>query len=472
MLREESLPTRHRTERDENRTRIRLPIRPSIGLGVALAIASALAASSASATGAAAATPLSGGALSASASMLAAISPTLRHDAPAADAAPPGLLAALAEPHERVVEGRIETRETLGKALARLGLAPSIASLIQRQLKPKFDFRRTRPGHQFRVTLDPRGALAAFHYRVSKTEHYWLERKGKAWRAWREESDVRREKRKIAGVVSSSLTDAIAESGNDTSRLAQDFAGIFAWDLDFSRGVQPGDEFRILYEHAYAPQSKGRERSLGPGRILAAKYHGAGGELSAIYYETEPGSGGYYRTDGTSVQGEFLAAPLNFSRITSSFSPARFHPILRRTRPHPGVDYAAPTGTPVWSVANGVVSYSGWMSGYGRLVKIRHSDGYETYYAHLSRFANGLRVGQTVRQKQVIGFVGSSGLSTGPHVCFRITRNGQWVDPLRARIANKADKIPKSHWTAFQAVRDRHLDELGPAPIVSTHSAM
>jgi murein DD-endopeptidase MepM/ murein hydrolase activator NlpD len=166
------------------------------------------------------------------------------------------------------------------------------------------------------------------------------------------------------------------------------------------RGVQPGDEFRILYEQTYAPQGKGRGAASG-GPILAAKYHAAAA-AAAIYFETEPGRGGYYRPDGTSVQGEFLAAPLNYSRITSSFSPARFHPILRRTRPHMGVDYAAPTGTPIWSVGNGVVSYVGWMSGYGRLVKVRHAGGYESYYSHMSRFANGVRVGQPVRQKQVI----------------------------------------------------------------------
>jgi murein DD-endopeptidase MepM/ murein hydrolase activator NlpD len=406
--------------------------------------------------------------MAASTAVVAAISPTLRDGIGGAAAAP-----APTKPAGRVVEGRLERGETLARSLERIGLAPSLASLIQRQLKPKFDFRRSRAGHSYRVSLDPRGALASFHYSVSKTEHYWLERDGKKkWRAWREEADVRREKKKIAGVVATSLVDAIEDAGaRDKDRLAQDFAGIFAWDLDFSRGVQPGDQFRILYENIYAAQSKGRERSMGPGRILAAKYHGAGGELSAIYYESEPGRGGYYRPDGTSVQGDFLAAPLNYSRITSSFSPARFHPILRRTRPHMGVDYAAPVGTPIWSVANGVVSYAGWMSGYGRLVKIRHADGYESYYAHLSRFANGLRVGQVVQQKQVIGFVGSSGLSTGPHVCFRITKDGRFVHPQRVRMS-PGERIPKSQWTAFQTVRDRRLSELGPAEIVTTNSAM
>lgn len=443
----------------------------ALGAGVAVLLTIApLPWSAQTASAAGATTALLGGAFAASSVTLAAISPALK---PVDDGTPKGLLADLSTPHEKVIEGRIEKGETLAKAFGRLGLAKSAATLVQNQLKPRFDLRRIKAGQDFRVALDPRGNLASFHYRVSKTEHYWLERSGKGWRAWREESDVRREKRKIAGVVSSNLVSAVQETGGpENGRLAKDFAGIFAWDLDFSRGVQPGDEFRILYEHTYAPQGKGRERSLGPGRILAAKYHGGGGELAAIYYETEPGRGGYYRPDGTSVQGQFLAAPLNYSRITSSFSPARFHPILRRTRPHMGVDYAAPTGTPIWSVGNGVVSYVGWMSGYGRLVKVRHAGGYESYYSHMSRFANGLRVGQPVRQKQVIGFVGASGLATGPHTCFRITKDGSYVDPLRVRIATSGDQIPKSQWVNFRAIRDRRLSELGPAPIVTTNSAM
>jgi murein DD-endopeptidase MepM/ murein hydrolase activator NlpD len=415
---------------------------------------------------------LVGGALAASTSTLAAIAPAIRDDSQ--DKTAPGLLAALVSSQgEQVREGRIEPKDTIGKALAREGLAPVTIATIQRQLKTTFDFRRVRAGHTYRLVLDSRGALESFQYKVSATEHYWLERRGKSWRAWREESDVRREQNRVTGVVTTSLHDSIEDRvGPANERLAQDFAGIFAWDLDFSRGVQPGDQYGIVYERTYAPQGKGQERSLGPGRILAAQYRGAGGEFAAVYYETAPGEGGYYRPDGTSVQGAFLAAPLNFSRITSSFSYARFHPILRRTRPHLGVDYAAPVGTPIWSVANGVVSYAGWMRGYGRIVKIQHSDGYETYYTHLSRFANGLRVGQPVRQKQVIGFVGSSGLATGPHTCFRITKDGSYVDPLRVRIEGRGNRIPQSQWAAFKVVRDRRLGALGPAPIVATDEAM
>jgi murein DD-endopeptidase MepM/ murein hydrolase activator NlpD len=419
-----------------------------------------------------AAASLSGGVLAASASTSLALAQATNPDA-ARVASPPTLLAALATPNEHVIDGQIAKGDTLAKSLARQGLTKATVSLIQNELKDKYDFRRAKAGHQYRITQNAKGALVSFYYTVSSTEHYWIENDGRSWNAWREEADVRREQKKIAGIVTTNLNDAIEElGGSENARLANDYAGIFAWDLDFSRGIQQGDQFRILYERTFAPQGKGRERNLGPGRILAARYHGGGGELQAIYFETEPGRGGYYRPDGTSVQGQFLAAPLNYSRITSEFTHARYHPILHLVRPHPGIDYAAPVGTPIWSVANGVVSYAGWMNGYGRLVKIQHANGYESYYAHMSRYAANLRVGQPVRQKQIIGYVGSTGLATGPHVCFRVTKDGEYVNPQYARISPTVERIPKSQWAAFKATRDRRLAELGPAPIIATDEAM
>jgi murein DD-endopeptidase MepM/ murein hydrolase activator NlpD len=247
---------------------------------------------------------------------------------------------------------------------------------------------------------------------------------------------------------------------------------MFAWDLDFARSVQPGDEFRVLYERTYLRDDDGSEAYYGPGRILAARYAGAGGSHSAVYYETAPGRGAYYRPDGSSVERRFLAAPLNYSRVSSSFQHARLHPILKIRRPHYGIDYAAPSGTPVWSVAHGRVIYRGWANGYGRLVKIRHAEGYVSYYAHLSRYTAGLDVGDTVRQKQVIGYVGSSGLATGPHVCFRVQNaKGRFVNPA-ALSWPSGDPIPAAQRTAVEAVRDQRLAELGPAALVATDEAL
>jgi murein DD-endopeptidase MepM/ murein hydrolase activator NlpD len=371
-----------------------------------------------------------------------------------------------------IVEDRIETGDTLLAALARHGVAASTVAVIVRELKPHFDFRRARAGHRFRLERGDDGSLLSFRYDVSAHEHYELLRRGDGFEARGAKRGMVRQQARLAGVVSTTLHDAIEDLG-ERAELAARFANIFAWDVDFAKVSRSGDEFHLLYERNYVAREGGEGglRYVGPGRILAARYTHGGQTHEAIYYETAPGVGSYYRPNGSSVQEAFLAAPVKYTRITSSFTQARFHPILRRTRPHPGIDYAAPAGTPVWAVASGVVTHADWMGGYGRLVKIRHADGYESYYAHLSEFAKGLRVGQTVGQKQVIGRVGSSGLSTGPHVCFRITRNGQFVDPTSTHIPT-GDRIAGRQRQDFETVRDARLAQLGPARLVATDEAM
>ena len=385
---------------------------------------------------------------------------------PAPDAAP------AAVPIAAVVEDELRPGDTLSTALERHGVSAATVAVIGRELRPYFDFRRAHPGHRFRLVSGANGSLVSFHYRVSEKERYWLEAGADGWKAWRGDASSVRRRARLAGTIATSLFDAVRDLG-ESPQLASDFAGIFAWDVDFARSVHPGDEFRILYERNYAPRTDGgAERYLGPGRILAARYKSAGGvERTAVYYETEPGHGAYYRTDGSSVKQTFLAAPLSFSRISSSFTEARLHPILGVWRPHPGIDYAAPAGTPIWAVADGRVTFMGWAGGYGRLVKIEHAGGYESYYAHMSRFATGLALGKTVRQKQVIGYVGMSGLATGPHVCFRVTRDGNYVDPARVRMPSGAS-IPARQRQDFETVRDHLLASLRPAALAATDEAM
>jgi murein DD-endopeptidase MepM/ murein hydrolase activator NlpD len=394
-----------------------------------------------------------------------------RADAFAVASPLPGAVAPAPPPP--VVEAEIARGETLASALAGHGVSAGTVAVIARELRPHFDFRRARPGHHYRLERDAQGALVSFEYRVSPLEQFGLRARGdgRGYETWRSQRDLLRQQVRLAGVVSTTLYDAIRDLG-ESPQLAADFASIFAWDVDFARAIQRGDEFRMLYERTYAPRAEGDAlRYLGPGRILAARFKSGAREVEAVYYETEPGHGAYYRRDGTSVKQTFLAAPLDFSRITSSFTTARFHPILRVTRPHPGIDYAAPHGTPVWAVADGRVKHAGWAGGFGRLVKIQHADGYETYYAHLSRFASNLRVGSTVRQKQLVGYVGSSGLSTGPHVCFRITKNGRYVNPSSVRLPS-GDRVPVRQRQDFETVREARLAQLGPAPIGATQEAM
>jgi len=330
--------------------------------------------------------------------------------APPAPPVPPSAVEAMevSEPHPHLVtEGRIESGATLSRALKSSGVSPEVVHLIAQTLSPLFDFRHARPGHVYRLAQDETGAVVDFRYRTSTTSGYWMFRDGDGFAVRREEIELIPRTTRLAGVVVSTLYKAVVDLG-ESGQLARDFADVFAWDIDFQRSVQPGDEFQILYERLYRVQEGVGEEYVRPGRILAARYDGTAGRHLAVYFEPEEGRGGYYRPDGDSVQGQFLMAPLRHARISSSYSSARRHPILNVTRPHHGIDYAAPMGTPVWAVADGEVIYRSSAGGFGNLVKIRHDSGYVSYYAHLSRFAKGLKVGQKVGQKQLIGYVGRS----------------------------------------------------------------
>ena len=230
---------------------------------------------------------------------------------------------------------------------------------------------------------------------------------------------------RLEGGVGASLSESILRRGG-SPRLAREFAEIFAWDIDFATQADPNDAFAVVYERLYdGPES------VRTGRILAARYRRDQQELVAIWFEQGAGAGDYYTPTGSSVRRPFLRAPLPYTRISSRYSRSRLHPILQVWRPHPGIDYAAPMGTPIWAVADGEVVYRGWDGPNGRLVKVRHPDGYVSYYSHLSRFARGVRLGVRVRQKGVLGYVGSSGLSTGPHLDYRLAQNGRFLDPTR-----------------------------------------
>lgn len=400
---------------------------------------------------------------------VAAASPAVPDLAPPHHATP-GPAAEPAPPRRIVTEAVLGRGQTIASILRAKGIDPAIATQVAREMRGTFDFRNARPGHGFRLVQDASGAMVEFAYRISSTEAYVLRRDGHGFRVSREHAALEPRAARLAGIITSTLYQAVTDLGED-GQLARDFAEIFAWDVDFQRSVQPGDAFQILYERLYRHED-GEDVYVRPGRILAARYEGSSGTHTAVYFESREGRGGYYRPDGTSVEGAFLMSPLRHGRITSRYSNARFHPILKITRPHHGIDYAAPTGTPVWSVADGKVIYRGWGGDFGNLVKVQHRNGYVSYYAHLSRFAKGLRVGDPVEQKQVVGFVGQTGLATGPHVCFRIQKNGRYVNPTTLRTPS-GDPIPAALQPAFDASRDlllaefherRQIAELAPRP--------
>jgi len=205
-----------------------------------------------------------------------------------------------------------------------------------------------------------------------------------------------------------------------------ELAGIFAWDVDFASSVQPQDSFKVVYEERYRDG-----KYVGPGKILTSKFINSGREVLAFYYVNPEGSTGYYNEEGRELRRQFLRSPLDYKRISSGFSYSRFHPVLNTFTTHRAIDYAAARGTPVSATADGQVTYAGWNGGNGNYVGIRHENGYSTGYAHLSDFAKGVTWGSWVKQNQVVGFVGSTGFSTGPHLHYEMRKNGALINPLR-----------------------------------------
>ena len=375
-----------------------------------------------------------------------------------------------ATPLTVVTKGSLRKGQSLSAALRDQGIASATIQQIAAELKGVFDFRHSRPGDHYRLAQDPEGMLLDFRYSTAPERSFHLLWEGARYRVREHHAPLRTQLAKVSGVVETSLYDAIKSLGEQTA-LAGAFADIFAWDIDFSRSTRPGDDFHILYERLYRVDEDGDYIYVRPGRILAARYSGGVGEHEVVFFEGDDGRSGYFRPDGSAVERAFLVAPLEFSRISSAFSKARLHPILGVVRPHRGIDYAAAPGTPLWSVADGTVIYRGWAGASGNLVKIKHRSGYVSYYAHLSRFEPGLEVGDTVEQKQVIGYVGATGLATGPHVCFRVQKNGRYVNPLDI-VSPSATGVARTDWSLFKARRDLLLADLGNTPLVAADEAL
>jgi len=253
------------------------------------------------------------------------------------------------------------------------------------------------------------------------------------------------------GTIKESLYQSAMDEKIDFE-LALELADIFAWDIDFFVDLRPGDNYTFLYEQKYK-----EGKLIGNGRITAAHFHNDSTHHLAYYYEVPGRTADYYDDEGKSLRKQFLKSPLRYSRISSGYSRRRLHPILKIYRPHPGIDYAAPTGTPVVTVGDGRVILKGWKNGYGRCIAIRHNNRYTTTYGHLSRYAAKLKKGANVKQGQVIGYVGASGLASGPHLDFRMKKNGSFVNPLKMRFP-AAQPVPQRYMEDFKQ-RVAHLEE-------------
>lgn len=352
----------------------------------------------------------------------------------------------------------IRPNQTLAKILHEFGFTARQIHELTQCPDSIFDARRIRPG-QVCALLTSKDSTSAHSYLVyeENAKHYVTFDLGDNYRAVRGTNKAEWRESEVAGTVQASLWEAMTENGA-SPLLAVEMSHIFGWSVDFF-GVQKGDEFKLIYAQEFV-----EGKPMNSYRIQAASFRASGNLVYAIPF-TQDGEELFYNTDGNSLEGAFLKAPLDFYRITSRFSNSRMHPVLKRRRAHHGVDYAAPVGTPVYAIGNGKVIDKGYQAnGGGNYVKIRHNSTYTTTYMHLSKFAKGLKVGDAVKQKQVIGYVGSTGLSTGPHLDFRVHENGKPINPLTIKSQPKKP-VSEENKEAFGILRDSLVTRLENIPM-------
>lgn len=346
----------------------------------------------------------------------------------------------------------IETREiqrnqTFSAILAEFGVSAETVHRLAEASSSVFDLRHLRAGKQLRI-YHTGGAAQVAVYQADPVRYvvFDLREGAQVYEGRRPVEIVQRE---AGGVITSSPYETLTSLGADPS-LAIHLSEVFAWQIDFYR-LRRGDAFHLIYEEReVAGEPAGIER------IVAARFEHAGETYHAIRF----GEGErYFDAEGRSLRRAFLKAPLKYSRISSRYTKRRFHPVQKRYKPHLGTDYAAPTGTPIRATGDGVVVAAAYTRGNGRYVKIRHNNTYTTGYLHMSRIAKGIRPGTRVQQGDVIGYVGSTGLATGPHLCYRFWKDGVQIDPLKLDMPS-ADPIDPTEEPAFVAVRDHFLPRL------------
>ncbi len=355
------------------------------------------------------------------------------------------------------IEGAVEPGDTIARALTRSGIDAKQAFGIIEALKPVFNFRLCRAGERFEALQAPDGKIQRFAYHKNAEVSYLVERHGKSLVGKRKKFDAKVDILPVGVKIHGSLWTSLNKLPKRADLVAR-IVDIFAWDIDFYMDTHPGDSMRLVIER-YSVDGKFTRW----GRILAAEYSGDIGTHRAFWYQskTNEATTGYFDETGGSLRKAFLKSPLKFARISSRFG-MRVHPTLGFTKMHNGVDLAAPLGTPIWAPADGTVTVAGRRGASGIMLKLRHANGYETVFCHLSRISKGVRLGTRVHQKQVIGKVGSTGRSTGPHLHYGMKLRGRYINPMNQKFP-PAKPVPKSEMKSYKdaiAPLSKQLDEI------------
>lgn len=344
---------------------------------------------------------------------------------------------------------RVQRGDTVAELLQRLNVTDEAASAYLRQDAAAASFRQLSSGREIQAETSADGSLLALRFLDGDNNQVIVSRAGNTFRTAVNPAQVEQRSFVRTGEITSTLYEATDEAGLPDP-VANQLAEIFGGDIDFHRDLRRGDKFSVIYEMTYVNGEPART-----GRILAAEFINQGRTYRAVYFQTTADSGDYFSPDGKSMRKAFLRSPIEFSRVSSGFSNARFHPVLNKWRAHKGVDYAAPTGTKVRATSDGSVAFVGRQGGYGNVVMINHQGRYQTVYGHLSRFGD-IHVGQRVNQGQVIGYVGMTGLASGPHLHYEFKQDGVQRDPLKVALPD-GKPVPESMRMAFmEATRTLH----------------
>jgi murein DD-endopeptidase MepM/ murein hydrolase activator NlpD len=372
-----------------------------------------------------------------------ASNPTVRHD----DDRQPGTAA-----HSRKV--RVRSGDTLRRIFSRLDFSDAELSALLSAEKIEELAVRLRPGQTLEILTDSQDVLQEFIFDAHGFERLRFVRRADTFQPHADHPPLEKRTAFSSGVVRHSFYQAALTAGLSEPLILK-FAELFQWHVDFALEIQPGDHFTVIYEELYRAGAKG-----GPGDILAAEFNHGGKILRALRYTDPHGKTDYYTPQGRPMRQTFLRSPVDFRRISSHFQTERWHPVLGLKRPHRGVDYAAPTGTPVWAAGAGVVDTIGQQGGYGKFIVLRHGQRYSTLYGHLSRFREGLRRGNPVQAGEVIGYVGMTGLATGPHLHYEFRIDGRHVNPMTVELPRPEplSRFQQAHFQAQTASLVAQLD--------------
>lgn len=357
-------------------------------------------------------------------------------------------------PH--VVCLRVESGDTLGSMFEAGGLSRREAVDLIQTFSQSIDPHSLKLGDVVRFQYGTDDHIEKVSMKITAWGELSAERSGDGFQVTASESPEWSEEKVVSASIDSSLFESVRGAG-EQPQLVQNLIEIFQWDVDFFR-LRRGDHFTLLVKKRYVGDD-----FVGYGPVLAARFNHRGENFEAFRFEA-PDNTGYFTANGTPTRKQFLKSPLKFSRVTSRFTNRRFHPLLKIFRPHHGVDYGAPVGTPVLATADGVVDFAGRDSGEGNYVRLRHTSRLMTSYLHLSRFAKGIRRGARVKQGDVVGYVGSSGMSTGSHLDYRISDGGKWVDPLKMKSITP-DPLRADALRRFQATLAHYTSQLAPDTI-------